>query len=239
MKHMKRYLGFLLVAVMVMSFSLPVFAAGENTVTFDGSQMISNLSDASFDGMVPGDEATVSIQIMNTSNKPADWYVKNDIFSALANGRESAGGTFSYELIYDGNVIYASDSMVDNETANGIADQIRALNEFVYLDTLEPNEPKMISLHVAVEGETQRNAYQNSLANLRMSFAATNEEGQRVVRNEIRYANDEAAARTTSVVVQTGDGFNLNMMMTLFVACGVAVLALAIVCLIKDRKRRA
>lgn len=235
MKKMKKLMCLLLAGIVSFGISVPSMAAAANVVSFDGVDMFSDFSNASFTGMVPGDEKTVEIELKNDADFDADWYMKNDILSALAEGREKSGGAFEYEVIYDGTVIYSSETMLDNDTANGISDNISALNDFIFLDTLAPGARKVLSLYIKVEGETQTNVYMNSLSSIRASFAATSDVGETTVTFETKYTENTTSNRVG--IVKTGDDFNLQLYTILFIVSGILVLGLGVFSFYKDRKR--
>ena len=72
------------------------------------------------------------------------------------------------------NVLYSSDEVggeTKNESGEGLHQATNSLKDYFYLDRLEANQSGEITLHVALEGETQGNTYQDTLAKLQMNFA--------------------------------------------------------------------
>ena len=53
----------------------------------------------------------------------------------------------------------------------GLKEATSSLKEYFYLDTLSRNQSGVITLEVALDGETQGNDYQDTLADLQMEFA--------------------------------------------------------------------
>ena len=58
-----------------------------------------------------------------------------------------------------------------NEAGKGLHQATHALKDFFFLDELEPNAQGTVLLSVTLEGETQGNQYQDTLAKLQMNFA--------------------------------------------------------------------
>ena len=46
------------------------------------------------------------------------------------------------------------------------------MEDYFYLDRLDKNETGTVELEVGLEGETQGNAYQNTLAKLQLNFCS-------------------------------------------------------------------
>ena len=94
----------------------------------------------------------------------------------------TSGGAYAYRLAYtdkDGRetVLFDSDT-VGGEGESGAgeglkqaADALGNKGQYLYLDTLAQGEGGSIRLDVALDGETQGNDYQNTLADLQMKFA--------------------------------------------------------------------
>ena len=76
----------------------------------------------------------------------------------------------------------------------GLREATSNLEDYFYLDTLSTNQSAKITLKVALDGETQGNDYQDTLANLMMKFAVE--------------LTDAKGSRTNPV--KTGDDTDLN-----------------------------
>ena len=126
-------------------------------------------------GLQPGDEAIITIEMTNEHSDDTDWWMRNEVLSSLEDGSNAAGGVYTYRLSYtdqggEETVLFSSEG-VGGESEDGLRGATTNLDDYFYLDTLSQNESGNISLLVALDGETQGNAYQNTLADLQMDFA--------------------------------------------------------------------
>lgn len=160
--------------------------AGGWKVTFDGERMASNfttgaMSDTVY-GMQPGDVVTLGVALENTADYTTDWYMTNEVLSSLEDSQGVAeGGVYSYTLAYTSGsgavtTLYDSEAVGGEETTGmegeeGLHEATDSLEDFFYLDTLASGGSGTVSLTVSLDGETQGNAYQDTLADLQMNFA--------------------------------------------------------------------
>lgn len=153
-------------------------------VEFTGKEMTSNftstdLSEAVY-ALQPGDSVTISLNLENKSGGSSEWYMTNRVIASLEDSSSQArGGAYAYRLTYtggDGTVTTLFDSAAvggeKSTTAGlGLHEAAESLDEYFRLDTLSSGAKGKVTLMVALDGETQGNAYQNTLADLRMTFA--------------------------------------------------------------------
>lgn len=190
---MKRKLACLvLAAIMIMGSSLTVYAedmkgADDWEVVFDGKDVESNFSSANIDDAVyaiqPGDTMEMWVTIRNKSDIDTDWYMTNKVLKTLEEADEKGqnlptGGAYEYLLTYTdpaGTVttLYKSETLGGDSTEGGVGllGATNSLDEFFFLDRLSPNQSGVVTLKVTLEGETQGNDYQNTLARVQMNFA--------------------------------------------------------------------
>lgn len=220
-------------------------------------------------GLQPGDSAKFHIKLENQYAGATDWYMTNEVLESLEATRNAAsGGAYSYDLRYVGpsgveDVLFTSDSvggegktLADRE---GLNEATSALEDFFFLDTLGSGQSGDITLIVSLEGETQGNAYQDTLANLQMNFAV--ELSQRTPDTPGPSATPEASpnpdetpnpdATPTPVAptptptekppftpVRTGDETNLLLWSGVTLACGLGLLVAAFVLRHYRKKRK-
>lgn len=131
-------------------------------------------------GMQPGDKATVDFILRNDYNEEVVWWMKNDTIKTFENdtdyGRGSvSGGNYTYTLSYDGKNLYTSGTVGGEETEahheEGLDVATYSLDEFFELGGIKPGETKKVTLYFALDGETQKNNYQDVLGTLQVSFA--------------------------------------------------------------------
>ena len=210
----KRLFSVILLLALIASLSAPVFAdhlTGDPswTVTFttaakiESSFKTSEIQDA-VSTLQPGDDITVTITLRNKYKESVDWYMMNSIIKSMRElyNSEKVGGQLAAD---------------DTTTPEGLHEVNDALKDYFYLEAMPTNGTGVVTLTVALEGETQGNRYQDTLADLRMRFAA-----------EIT---------PTRTVVKTGDETN-NMPYYLgMTGSGVIVLLLAIDGVVRRKKK--
>ena len=182
-------------------------------------KMDDNLTSGFYDPLSelqPGDTVYFEVSIRNDNASTTDWYLDNEIVRSLEdydNNRATNGGAYTYILEYipnSGNTVtlYSSDTVGgDKVTSDGsvglhqAAEQLSAeeLQDFSYLTTLKNGEGGKVRLTVALDGETQGNDYQYTMARARIRFAVTKTPEKEVPTIE----------RRRRTIVKTGDEFNM------------------------------
>ena len=200
-------------------------------VNFTGGKMDSNFksSDVTDElaNIQPGDSIELKVQLKNSDSTDTDWYMTNEVIQTLEDAQSSAeGDAYEYKLTYVGSdnaekVLYDS-STVGGEGASKAGD--------FYLGRLASNNTGTVHLTVGVEGETQGNGYQLTLAKLRMNFAVEKvSAGKTITKNKI--------VKTTNTV-KTGDTARILLFCVLALISGLILLAYGIYTLNKNTKRR-
>ena len=237
----KKIIGLLLLMGLTVSIVTPAFAKtytgnADWGVTFTSeNKMESNFKTSNIDdvvrGMQPGDNAIITLKLQNKHSSTTDWYMTNKVIDSLEDGSSTAsGGAYTYRLVYtdtkgNENVLFDSDTVggdTISKAGEGLNEATNALQDYFYLDTLKTNEGGTIELEVALDGETQGNDYQDTLADLQMNFAV-----------ELTSAELD----DTSAPVKTGDESNLGMYFAIAGVAGVILLIFAIVSM-KRRKEQ-
>ncbi len=192
----QRALPYLLSSLVAFSFAIPAQAetyyGDENwKVAFTSEdKMESSFNTADINdvigGMQPGDNVIITLNLKNENRTTTDWYMRNEVLYSLedrSTNKETSGGAYTYRLVYtdkDGevNTLFDSDT-VGGESADdtisrmgeGLKSATNALKDYFYLDTLAKGAGGVVTLEVALDGETQGNHYQDTLADLQMDFA--------------------------------------------------------------------
>ena len=204
------------------------------------NKMVSTFDSKQFDDVInemqPGDSVTFTVDLANQNKETTRWYMSNEVLKSLeevTKNKKSAAssGAYEYVLTYTDSAgkskeIYNSEKVGGEDEDGTIDDSLEGLNEatdnledYFYLDTLKKGKGGKVTLKVALDGETQGNAYQDTRAQLQMNFAvelddeaSNGKKKKRVVR------------RTT--VAKTGDDTNWNLYFILAAISGVALLGL-------------
>ena len=189
----------------------------------------------------PGDDITLSIEIRQTNDSSADWYLTNEVLKSLEDG-DASGSAYGYTLSYEGpsnsRTLYTSESVGGTGSAAGLADATNAMDDYFYLGTLSKGETGKVVLNVALDGETEGNAYFDTLAQLSLKFAVepnvgagTKTENKTVQKNE-EVQSPATVNRTVSGsnehLSKTGDETSNFWIYIAIAGAGIVCLAIAI-----------
>ena len=243
---MKRIFCFVMIAALFLCGTVPAFAeesiGGDWYVHFTpNAKMDSNFTAVRSNGssgktmseamseLQPGDKATFYMELKNEHVEDTDWYMTNEVLQTLEDAVDVAeGGAYGYVLTYvhpngQREELYSSYNVggEDKTVADreGLREATSSLEEWFYLDTLKKNDVGQIILEVELEGETQGNKYQDTMAQLQMNFA-------------VELTQTQTRRREFSSV-RTGDEEQMLVWSGVSLACGLTALLLAVV-----RKRR-
>jgi hypothetical protein len=192
-----------------------------------GKEMESNFKTADLDeavsGLQPGDDITFTLALENQYGETTDWWMTNEVLYSLEDRSQNSatgGGAYTYLLTYTDksgstNTLFSSDTVggdTVDQAGEGLHEATDALEDYFYLDTLSSGQQGTITLTVALEGETQGNDYQDTLADLQMNFAV-----------ELR-----TATTAKPEIVKTGDDSHLLFYMVAMGLSGLVLLVLGI-----------
>lgn len=234
---MKKFLAMLVATLAVAALgAVPAFAETlENdtawTVAFTrDAKMDSNFKTADIDefiaGMQPGDTALITVNLKNDNPSATDWYMTNKVISSLEESATSAnGGAYTYKLTYIDpkgaeTVLFSSDTVGGDEAAGdnaGLHEATGAMKDHFLLGQLASGQGAQVKLAVTLDGETQGNSYQDTLADLSMDFAVEVVEGT---------AQDRPTSSST--LSQTGDELALAPLFAVAAVAGVVLLIAAV-----------
>ncbi len=208
---------------------------------FTGNAIDSNFTSKAFAEEVkdlqPGDSIVIKVAVKNGSEKDTDWYVSNEVLQSLEDSSPANGGAYTYELAWKGTgdltTLYSSESVGGENVTSagaGLHEATDNLEEFFYLDHLEQGEEGLITLKVALNGETQGNTYQNTLARLQLNFAVEErdkEESRRTGRKDVVTYSPET--------VKTGDPAKLMFWSIATLLSGLCLLICGVIYQKKSR----
>ena len=216
------------------------------TYTTDG-KMVDNYSAAAWaddlKGMQPGDDITFTVTLVEENSASADWYMSNQVLKTLEKGIQAANNPevlsgYEYQLTYtnpagETRTLYDSTVVGGDDSTEGLTSATNALDDFFYLDNLSNGQKAHVDLRIKMDGETEQNAYFDTLAQVKMKFAVEPAEK----------ANVAGAPNTTTVTgtvsrsaVQTGDPTDLLPFYIAMMVSGVLLLLIAVSTL-RRRKR--
>lgn len=254
MKHKRRLATALMALAMIGTMSVTAYAdelqgaSGWQVAFTAENKLESNFKTKDMDeavaGMQPGDAITFHVDVRNSNPASTEWYMSNEVLYSLEdrsrNGGTS-GGAYEYELVYTDssgrdNVLFSSDTVGGENISiagEGLHEATDALEDYFYIDTLEKGQSGHVSLRVELDGETQGNDYQDTLADLQLNFAVTAAPDVPHKPRDPDNPPDEPDIPDEPVpgdpwIVKTGDDTDLGAMNVLMIACGTGFLALAI-----------
>lgn len=247
MKHAKRILIALAVALLAGMVS-PAGAYAKHlkggskwTATYTKrGRMTDNYSEKEFIDQVshlqPGDDITFTVKAVHENDTEADWYIANDVIQSLEDSVASAeGSNYEYVLTWKGpkqsRTLYDSEH-VGGDVQNagdpeGLNEATDALDEFIFLEQMKKGDKGTITLKVTLDGETEGNAYFDSLAQVKIRFGVEPITPERVRRE--RPTNDR-------IIVRTGDETRLFPFYVAMALSGIALMGL-VVWSIRDRRK--
>lgn len=241
---------------------------GENTwqVIFTGTSMEENFNEAEYVDQIghlqPGDSVKFQVHLENKADYDTNWYMTNKVVETLeedVNNRTSAkDGFYSYELTYvnpagEETVLYNSDAIGSESKyleEEGLHQATNALEDYFFLDMLKPSQAANVYLDIKMDGETEGNEYQDTLAKLKMNFAVERAQNSASTSTTPNATPNKTATEITksptenqnplypSVVqlVQTGDFWIAVAVFLVALAIGLIVLIIAIQRMSRERK---
>lgn len=231
-KFFAAFAGMLLILGSISTVYAEESVTNAGSCTFTGKKMDSSFDSnkvaASVSQMEPGDTVTFSVNIKNDSEFITRWYMSNDVLSSLEDAQKVAeNGGYSYILTYNDpsgktREIYSSTSVggeKDTEAGEGLKEATNSLDKFFYLDKLKPQESASVDLLVGLDGESQGNIYQDTLAKLMMNFA--------VEADSNPHFKNPKTYNTVTPRVKTGDVWSFSSIILLVLGITLLVVALA------------
>ena len=242
----KKLITIMLTALMTLVMAMPVmadhfFGDGDWYVLFTSQKkMESNFTSSSMSdtliNLQPGDDATFTVTVTNQYAGLTNWYMSNKVIQSLEDASQAAsGGAYIYKLTYRSasgaeKVLFSSEDvggeMTDEEIKNageGLHEATNALEDYFLLDNLNQNGSGVVTLFVGLDGETQNNNYQDTLASLQLNFAVEVE--------------DELRTPTPPPTPNTGDANSTLIYYILIGAAGIVLLVISIRRVAAGRKR--
>lgn len=226
---------------------------------FKSSDMYSEMS-----GMQPGDSVDIVMNLKNEYAGSVDWYMTNKVLKSLEDTRSShaglSGGAYTYRLKYRNTSTGAEKTLFDSDTVGGestssaeqgLHEATGALKDWLFLDTFDKGGTGVLTLTVELDGETQGNDYQDTLAELQMNFAVelrtsnqNNPPDDDNPNNPVHPDNPSNPVNPPSrsnsertQVVRTGDYSQTLLYIAVAGISGIILLILAIYSL-RERRRR-
>lgn len=259
----KKIMCLIMAAAMGLAGAAPVLAEDHEgsqgwAVTFDGSKMSSNFTSAQMAEEIysiqPGDSIRLKVALKNSGQRATGWYMTNEVLATLEDSQSTAaGGAYTYRLVYEGptgeeEVLYSSEAVGGegdtSKAGEGLYQATGSLKDYFFLDTLDRGQEGDVYLTVSLDGESQGNDYQDTLAQLQMNFAVENADPvevtvtptPRVQTNTIRRTLQQDSRNIIAASVQTSDPTQILPYCAAALAAGTALLVIG--ALIMKRRQR-
>ncbi|XCP85589.1 hypothetical protein ABXS75_01945 [Roseburia hominis] len=213
------------------------------------------ITDEAKNDLQPGDTMTFQVNLKNSSSDKTAWYMRNEVLQTLESQQSIAeGGAYTYVLTYIGpketRVLYDSEAVGGSEESGegsvvdgnkGLEQATVALDdeEYIYLDTLEAGAKAQMTLKIGLDGETQGNDYQDTLARVELGFAVE------LVDTPATPDNPDTPNRNVITTPKTGDTSHVMLFSIMALVAGIVCIVLVFLRLKKrseeekKRKRRA
>ena len=211
-------------------------------VTFTENKKVkSNFVDDDFDkvfeNMQPGDDALISIKVSNNNSRTVRWYMENEVISSLEESIEAAkaqgGGAYTYQLTWTGpgesqpTTLYDSDTVGGEESISkdreGLKEATNSLEDWLHLSRMKKGQSGVVNLRVLLDGETQGNAYQDTLADLQMNFAVELDDTSSTTNK----SGNPGGGSNRIIAAQTGD-MNMTPYVIVAAAAGIFLIVFAV-----------
>ena len=210
-------------------------AGGKMTETYPDNDQNSFADTLSH--LQPGDDVTFTVKAVHSKGKAADWYVSNEIIKSLeAEGDDAAGSKYSYEISWKGpkqsRVLYSSDRVGGDDSEEGLNEATNALDDYIFLERMSKGQSGTVTVKVALDGETEGNAYFDTLAQLRVRFAVE------PVTPDTEKNTPGGGSHDNRTIVRTGDDTRLFPLYVAMVVSGVLLMALVVQTVREQRSER-
>ena len=194
-------------------------------------------------GLQPGDNVIITLALENRHKETTDWYMTNKVLYSLEDrsaNSATGGGAYTYRLAYTDKagtetVLFDSETVGGEETSaagEGLHEATDALKDYFYLDTLENGQKGQITLEVALDGETQGNDYQDTLADLQMNFEVELRE------NAPTTPQTPGTPKKPGSLVKTGDESTPLLLAVIMAGSGLVLLGFCILQWKEGRRRK-
>jgi hypothetical protein len=163
---------------------------GKWSATFDGKAITSNFSQKEINDLLsdmqPGDSTVLTVSLTNAYKDPSSWYVKNEVLESFEDSSIANGGAYTYKLSYfspDNQelVLFNSDNVGGKDSVEYLKEATQYLKDYSFIGKLNQGQTGRMELTVILEGETHRNDYQDTIANIMMKFAVELPETKEII----------------------------------------------------------
>lgn len=179
---MKKLRTFIIItALLLLSMNTVVFAAGTLNVSFNGEEIqyqgMENFAE-NFSDMYPGESRTQEIVIQNNDDRDVEFYLQPSVLQSFEETVNASGAAYNISLklhTKDDTYTLFGGTEEDNIARIG-GDEVglgnlnEAIDGWIFLTTLQPQETASLEMMVALDGESNTNDYQAALGTFQFEF---------------------------------------------------------------------
>lgn len=209
-------------------------SGGRMVETYNAQEYVDQVSN-----LQPGDDITFEVAAVHENDSSADWYVSNDVIKSLEEKalNDAEGSNYEYLLTWEGpqqsRTLYDSQA-VGGDDSDGLNEATDALDDYIFLENMSKGQSGKVTIKVTLDGETEGNAYFDTLAQLKVRFAVEPVEPKK----ETTSRTTTNTTTTNRELVRTGDDTQLFPFYVAMLVSGLALLGLAIVSVRERRKEQ-
>lgn len=234
----KRVLAAAVLALtMLMGTTLNTLAADNDIITFDGDTKsfvtdIGGDAQNGFEGMLPGESRTLTMNLYNEASEELKFFMNSDILEKDIAEQGDQRAVYDFSIQKDNETFFQA--VIGGEATNNISAGKEFLTEDnrILLATLKKGERSELSITIALDGDSMGEEYMNAAGKLKFEFSAeTPEAAPTIVDKVVKYVKGET--KTVIKRVKTGDALPIGIM----AAAGISLVVI-IFMLVKKKKDR-
>ncbi|WP_195268131.1 hypothetical protein [Eubacterium sp. 1001713B170207_170306_E7] len=232
----KKSITLLITLALLLATALPAFAS--ETITFKGASekfvrdVTGNAED--FTGMLPGESRTISLTLINEDSSEMKFYMSAEILDNIA--RKTADSQAVYDFVISKNGVPFFTTVIGGGTAKNTSAGEKYLDESnnILLDTLAQGQSDVISIRLALEGNSTENSYMEKTGQIQLVFTAStpdNPTGGNIIERLVQTITNPGATGPNT-------GLNGASPYMLFAGACVVIAVVIIIILIVTRKKK-
>lgn len=161
----------------------------EWTVQYNGGDNFSTLgkdaAKTTIENAMPGDTLQYVVTYANSADSgvTSNFYLNAEVISSLEDNKmdganttkNAAGGAYAFSVVYDckgeKETIYDSETVGGDSVVSAGLNQTKQGNAYVQVGTLAPGESGVVTITIALDGNSQDNSYMEKIAKMNVQFA--------------------------------------------------------------------
>lgn len=170
-------IALLLMAALLFSTMSTAFAAGDETITFKGTaeKFVSDVQKDSegFTGMLPGEERTVTLTLVNQDSSEMKFYMSAEIIDNIAGKTADSQAVYDFVISKNGTPFFSTIIGGGTTQNNSIGSEYLDKDNNILLDTLAQGQSDVIDITLKLDGSSTGNSYMNQTGDIQLVFTAS------------------------------------------------------------------